>query len=424
MATYYNNLLTITGPDVQAVLAAVKADAPHVDTHGQSHQVYFDPQRICGSHKQNLPHIFPDDQKIWDEDGSAAIRFETAGDPAFYPTLWLSEMSRASTLKLRWLLQSGGSDPSVVLFRAGEASHVYEIPNYNRNTGKSAILFEIFCSHINRFRNGENLGDCIGKALEVVGRVKAERLAEARKTSEEGDHAADSGDPEIVYNQALDKEMEALIQPFLYSIDMIPVDEGRIAKLVADLRSIENPAQRLEFLKTKTCLDLNFIVPEAGRPVRFAILPCDLEVVDLERDASVVVPVIHYTNADPTTGKYTKTPDGTFPDIEWKIRYLYATRDDLREIKKLSDDKQAPCDIDIVMTWSPRSITMKHGGPSGPIYGIERVSNHARWKKDPAVVAEVEAAIKQIHPDRAEAKMTTIVVGHDLLTSKDPRNGR
>jgi hypothetical protein len=170
-------------------------------------------------------------------------------------------------------------------------------------------------------------------------------------------------------------------------------------------------------------LNLNFVVPEPRRPVRFAILPCDLE-VDLERDLSVVVPIIRYTNADPTTGKYTKTPDGTFPDIEWEIRYLYATRDDLREIKKLPDDKQAPCDIDIVMTWSPRSITMKHGGPSGPIYGIERVSNHARWKKDPAVVAEVEAAIKQIHPDRAEAKMTTIVVSHDLLTSKDPRNGR
>src|ERR1035441_773806 len=106
MATYYNNLLTITGPDVQAVLAAVKADAPHVDTHGQSHQVYFDPQRIFGSHKQNVPHVFPDDQKIWDEDGSPAIRFETAGDPAFYPTLWLSGMFPTHTLQLKSRRQS------------------------------------------------------------------------------------------------------------------------------------------------------------------------------------------------------------------------------------------------------------------------------------------------------------------------------
>lgn len=217
---------------------------------------------------------------------------------------------------------------------------------------------------------------------------------------------------DIVYNSTLDKEMAALVRPFLYTLDMIPADEERIARLVVDLRSIEDPGQRIEFLREETRLNLNFVVPEPGRPVRFAILPCDLE-VDLGRGSSVVVPVICYRNADPTTGKYTKTPDGKFPDIEWEIGYLYATRDDLREIKKLADDKQALSDIDIVLTWSPRSITMKHGGPSGPIYGIERVSNHARWKKDPAVVAEVEAAIKQIHPDRARAKMITIVVGHD-----------
>ena len=237
MANYYSNVLTISGQNVDELLAAIKADAPHVDKDGQAHEVYFDPQRSFGIRKQEgVPYVCPDHQKLWYEDGNAVISFDTAGYPAFYPILRLSDMF-PNTLKLRWLLQSGGSDPSVVLFRAGEASHVYEIPNYNRNTGKSATLFEIVCSHINRFRDGESLGDCIGKALEVVERVKAERLAEARKTSEKGDHAEDSGDPEIVYNQALDKEMEALIQPFLYSLDMIPADEERVARLVADLRS-------------------------------------------------------------------------------------------------------------------------------------------------------------------------------------------
>jgi hypothetical protein len=136
-------------------------------------------------------------------------------------------------------------------------------------------LFEIFCSHINRFSN-EQLDDCIESALEVVQRVKAERLAGAEKTKETGDHAEDSGESEIVYNFALDKEVEAIIRPFLYTCDMISGDEQRIARLVADLRSIETPAKRIEFLKTKTRLDLNFIVPEPGRPARFAILPCDL----------------------------------------------------------------------------------------------------------------------------------------------------
>src|SRR5208282_3064370 len=106
---------------------------------------------------------------------------------------------------------------------------------------------------------------------------------------------------------------------FLYNLDMIPADEGRIASVVADLRSIETPAKRIEFLKNKTRLDLNFIVPEPGRPARFAILSCDLlDVINLDQDMSVILPIVHYTNADATTGKYMKNPDGSFPDIEWE----------------------------------------------------------------------------------------------------------
>jgi hypothetical protein len=251
MATYYNNLLTITGPDVQAVLAAVKADTPHVDKDGQTHEVYFDPQRISGSHKQGVPHIFPDDQKICDEEGGAAIRFDTAGCPAFYPTLWLSGVFPTHTLQLKSRRQSEGSDPSIVLFRGGEASHVHEIPNHNGNTGKTATLFDIVFSHINRVQDSDKLVDGIDRAIEIIDRVKAERIAEARTTSEQGNHAEDSGDPEVVYNQALDEELEALVRPFLYTLDMIPGDEERIARLVADLRSVENPALRIEFLKEK-----------------------------------------------------------------------------------------------------------------------------------------------------------------------------
>lgn len=190
MANDYSNVLKITGPNVKLVVARIKADTPHVDKDGQTHEVYFDPQRISGSHNQvGVPHIFPDDQKIWDEDGSAVIRFDTAGYPAFYPILWLSKMFPTHTLKLKWRLQSESSDPSIVLFRAGEASHVHEIPNHNGNTGKTATLFEIFCSHINRFQDGEKLDYAIDSALAVVERVKLERLAENKKAQERGDHA-------------------------------------------------------------------------------------------------------------------------------------------------------------------------------------------------------------------------------------------
>ena len=154
MSNDYSNVLTISGANVELTLAAVKGSKPHVDKDGQTHEVYFDLQRISGSHSQvGVPHIFPDDQKLWHQDGNAVICFDTAKYPAFCPTLWLSGMFPAHTLQLKWRLQSEGSDPSIVLFRAGEASYVHDIPNHNARTGKTATLFEIFCSHVNRFQD-------------------------------------------------------------------------------------------------------------------------------------------------------------------------------------------------------------------------------------------------------------------------------
>jgi len=123
MANYYSNLLTIMGPNIKGVLALVKADAPNVDEHGQTHELYFDPQRIAGSRKHDcMRYVCLDHQEIWGEDGSAVIRFDTVAYPAFYLILWLSEMFRANTFKLRWWFQPGGN-PNIVLFRDGEASH-------------------------------------------------------------------------------------------------------------------------------------------------------------------------------------------------------------------------------------------------------------------------------------------------------------
>jgi hypothetical protein len=391
------------------------------DHHGQTHRVYFDPQRISGFRNQDaVPHVFPDYQQLWVDDGSADIRFDTLTYPAFYPILRLSEMFPAHTLQLKWWLQSEGANRSMVVFRGGEASHVYEIPDHNSNTGRTATLFEVFCSHINCFQDSEELDLCIDTALEVVKRVKVKRLAEPETTIDEGDRAEKSSDSAIVYNVDLDEEVKALMKPLLYSLDLIPADEERIAKLVADLRSTEDPAKRIEFLKEITCLDLDFIVPERGRPIRFALFPCDLfGRINLDQNIAIVVPIVRYINADETTGKYSKNPDGNFPDVEWEIRYLYLTREDLRQIRKLPDDNQAPSDIDIVMTWSPRAITMKHGGPDGPAYVFCRVNNHARWKNNPNVVGKVEEAIKNVHPNR-EAKIMALVVDHDFLTKVLP----
>jgi hypothetical protein len=92
------------------------------------------------------------------------------------------------------------------------------------------------------------------------------------------------------------------------------------------------------------------------------------------------VPVVHYLNADPVSGKYEKQPGGSAPPIAWEIRYLCLTRADIMRIKKLPDDDQTPYDIDIILALSARSIG----------HQLRRVSNHARWKKDPELAKEVE----------------------------------
>jgi hypothetical protein len=114
--------------------------------------------------------------------------------------------------------------------------------------------------------------------------------------------------------------------------------------------------------------------------VRFAMLPGKAAVV---QNSSAVIAVLHYLNADPATGKYSKGADGSMPMIEWQLGYLALSRSELDEIKNLEEQELSLYDIDIVMS------------ASSPEFGrvFRRVCNRARWTLDPATEKQVKAVI-------------------------------
>lgn len=125
-------------------------------------------------------------------------------------------------------------------------------------------------------------------------------------------------------------------------------------------------------------LGLEPLLPAPDKVVRFSILPFTAATTSAPYRA--IVPVVHYLNADPVSGRYVKLPSGSFPPIEWETRHLCLTRTDMTQIKKLPDDDQTPYDIDIAMEQSARRIG----------HEFSRVSKQARWRTNPELVTEVE----------------------------------
>src|SRR5271157_3278726 len=97
--------------------------------------------------------------------------------------------------------------------------------------------------------------------------------------------------------------------------------------------------------------------------------------------------VIRYTNADTKTGGYDK---GAV--IEWEVQYVDLTRSNYRAVSHLIDEmvednpNVSVYDIDIVM---------KHDPDRAFGYQFQRISQKARWKQNPELVAEVKAAAEK-----------------------------
>lgn len=110
-------------------------------------------------------------------------------------------------------------------------------------------------------------------------------------------------------------------------------------------------------------------------------------------DVGVVALVIHYTNADPTTGKYEKDPKtGEFPPVEFELGFVRLSGFNMRQIKKLPDEDSNPFKIDIVMT---------HADGRAFGYEFNRKSNTPRWTLDPEVAAKVKSAAQRFLDGKA-----------------------
>jgi hypothetical protein len=110
-------------------------------------------------------------------------------------------------------------------------------------------------------------------------------------------------------------------------------------------------------------------------------------------DVGVVALVVHYTNADATTGKYEKDPKtGEFPPVEFELGFVRLSGFNMRQIKKLPDEDSNPFKIDIVMT---------HADGRAFGYEFNRKSNTPRWTLDPEVAAKVKSAAQRFLDGKA-----------------------
>jgi hypothetical protein len=109
-------------------------------------------------------------------------------------------------------------------------------------------------------------------------------------------------------------------------------------------------------------------------------------------DVSVCALVVHYTNADATTGKYEKDATGNFPPVEFELGFIRLSGFNMRQIKKLPDEDSNPFRIDIVMT---------HADGRAFGYEFNRRANVPRWTLDPEVAAKVKAAAQRFLDGKA-----------------------
>jgi hypothetical protein len=145
-------------------------------------------------------------------------------------------------------------------------------------------------------------------------------------------------------------------------------------------------------------LGVELLLPAPGEAVRFSILP--FKVAAINDPYRAILPVVHYLNADPTSGKYVNRPDCSDPPIEWETGYVCLNRIDMR-IRRSPDADQTPYDIDIIMTAGNREIG----------FDFNRGSNQARWKRNPELAVEVERKASEMSDVFA-----TKIAGKDGIT--------
>jgi hypothetical protein len=141
-------------------------------------------------------------------------------------------------------------------------------------------------------------------------------------------------------------------------------------------------------------LGLKSIRPLPGKAVRFAILPGKAAVI--RKSSWIVMPVLHYLNADPSNGNYAKRADGSMPPIEYELAYLAVSPSELKEISRLQNEASSQYGSDMVFV------------PNGEFGRREfyRVSNIVRWTQDRAIAKRVQETANKASSEFA-AKCTS-----------------
>ncbi len=119
------------------------------------------------------------------------------------------------------------------------------------------------------------------------------------------------------------------------------------AEIAREMSGTESPEVITKITELMNALGLDHPVAEQGKAARFAILLSPAAVVS--DPACIIVPVIHYINADANDGRYRKNDDGTVPPIEWELRHIALSRLELKHIQRLPGAGQTVHDIDVVM---------------------------------------------------------------------------
>jgi hypothetical protein len=173
------------------------------------------------------------------------------------------------------------------------------------------------------------------------------------------------------------------------------------AEIEREMRGTEDPETIAKITEFMQSLGLNSMVT-GRKAARFAILSSPA--ADVSDPICVIVPVLEYLNADENDGRYRKDVDGSVPPIHWELRYVGLTKLEMKQIQSLPDPGQTADSIDVVMM---RPDT----GSSCEFY---RISNKARWKKNPELVAEAEKASAD-----ASAALAAKVAGRNGVTMFD-----
>jgi hypothetical protein len=95
---------------------------------------------------------------------------------------------------------------------------------------------------------------------------------------------------------------------------------------------------------------------------------------------------VKYTNADPKTGKYEKDSEGNQAPVKWELGWLKLSQFGFKSVSELALEGEEPHEFDF-------TLANRAGGAVG--YEYKRVSQKARYRTIPELLAEVNEAAKK-----------------------------